>query len=85
MYLHDPVVIMNYLFVLTMSEARRKTLRTSQRNYVYARDYATNNTFLAVIGTCHMPHECTLYDSVVTMYYLFVLLRSVGVVRLECL
>ena len=83
MYLHDPVVIMNYLFVLTMSEARRKTLPTSQRNY--ARDYATNYTFLAVIGTCHMPHECTLYDSVVTMYYLFVLLRSVGVVRLECL
>ena len=59
-------------------------LPTSQRNY--ARDYATNYTFLiAVIGTYHMPHECTLYDSVVTMYYLFVLLRSVGVVRLECL
>ena len=58
-------------------------LPTSQRNY--ARDYATNYTFLAVIGTYHMPQECALYDSVVTMYYLFVLLRSVGVVRLQCL
>ena len=26
-----------------------------------------------------MPTECAVYDSVVTMYYLFVLLRSVGV------
>ena len=64
---------------------RRDEKHYEHRNAtMYARDYATNNTFLAVIGTCHMPHECTLYDSVVTMYYLFVLLRSVGVVRLEC-
>ena len=59
-----------------------KNTTNTQRNY--ARDYATNYTFLAVIGTYHMPQECALYESVVTMYYLFVLLRSVGVVRLEC-
>ena len=38
---------------------------------------STNNTFLAVIGTYHIPQECDVYDSVVAMYYLFVLLRSV--------
>ena len=45
-----------------MSEPPRKTLPTSQRNY--GRHYATNYTFLAVIGTYHMPQECALYDSV---------------------
>ena len=57
-------------------------MRSDEKPYLhpattYARDYATNNTFLAVIGTYHMPQECALYDSVVTVYYLFVLLCSV--------